>query len=87
MPWHQHFTSKLETGYYARLSVKLALMRVGGKGMKIHLTLIDTKGFIHFLSCDSKPKAIQSLNTLKEGTEVRWTAKNEVFVSQQYQTR
>ena len=52
--------------------------------MKIRMQLIDSKGFIHFATCDSKAKALKSLKTLKEGTEIRWTAPNEVFVSQQY---
>jgi len=52
--------------------------------MKVHMQLIDNKGFVHFLSCKSKRKAIESLSTLKKGTEIRWTKPNEVFVSQQY---
>ena len=52
--------------------------------MKIHMELIDNKGFIHFLTANSKKKAMASLKTLKEGTEIRWTSRNEVFVSQQY---
>ena len=52
--------------------------------MKVHMTLIDSKGFIHFLTTNSKPAAIKSLKTLKEGTEIRCTSPSEVFVSQQY---
>ncbi len=52
--------------------------------MKVHMQLIDTQGFIHFLAAKSKKVAIKSLKTLKEGTEIRWTSPNEVFVSQQY---
>ncbi len=52
--------------------------------MKVHMQLIDNKGFIHFASCNSKKKAIESLKTLKKGTEIHWTSPSEVFVSQQY---
>ena len=52
--------------------------------MKVHMQLIDTGGFIHFLVAKSKKAAIKSLKTLKEGTEIRWTSRNEVIVSQQY---
>ena len=55
--------------------------------MKVHMTLIDNKGFIHFFSAKSKGSAIKSLNTLKEGTEINWTSPNTVFVSQQYLKR
>ena len=55
--------------------------------MKVHMTLIDNRGFIHFLSAKSKGSAIKSLNTLKEGTEINWTSPNTVFVSQQYLKR
>ena len=43
--------------------------------MKVHMQLIDTKGFIHFLSANNKKDAIKSLKTLKEGTEIRWLSK------------
>jgi len=52
--------------------------------MKIHMQLIDRGGFIHFGQADSKAKAVKSLKTLKEGTEIHWTSKNEVIISQQY---
>lgn len=52
--------------------------------MKVHMQFIDNKGFIHFLQADNKAKAVKSLKTLKEGTEIRWTAPNQVIVSQQY---
>ena len=52
--------------------------------MKIHLQFIDNKGFIHFASCNGKRKAIESLKFLKQGTEIRWTGPDTVFVSQQY---
>ncbi len=52
--------------------------------MKVHMQLIDNKGFIHFGTAKSKAVAIKSLKTLKEGTEIRWTSPTEVFVSQQY---
>ena len=52
--------------------------------MKVHMQFIDLKGFIHFATANSKKKAVESLKTLKEGTEIRWTSPNEVFVSQQY---
>lgn len=52
--------------------------------MTVHMQFIDNNGFIHFLAAQNKAAAVKSLKTLKEGTEVRWTSKNEVFVSQQY---
>ena len=52
--------------------------------MKVHMQFIDNKGFIHFLMAGSKKKAVKSLKTLKEGTEIRWTSPNQVIVSQQY---
>jgi len=52
--------------------------------MKIYMQFIDNKGFIHFGVADSKAKAIKSLKTLKEGTEIHWTSPTEVIVSQQY---
>ena len=52
--------------------------------MKIHMQLIDNKGFIHFLSADNKKKAVESLKTLREGTEIRWISRCDVIVSQQY---
>ena len=52
--------------------------------MKVHMQLIDKRGFIHFGTADSKAKAIKSLKTLKEGTQITWTKRDEVFVSQQY---
>lgn len=52
--------------------------------MKVTMQFIDSKGFIHFASCNSKKKAIESLKTLKEGTEIHWTSPNEIIVSQQY---
>ena len=52
--------------------------------MKVRMTLIDNRGFIHFLTADSKVAAVKSLKTLKGGTEIRWTSPSEVFVSQQY---
>ena len=55
--------------------------------MKVYMQFIDHRGFVHFGVADSKAKAIASLKTLKEGTEINWTKKNEVFVSQQYLKR
>lgn len=52
--------------------------------MKISVQIIDTKGFIHFERGKSKSLIKQWLARLKEGTEIRWTGKNSVFVSQQY---
>jgi len=52
--------------------------------MVIHMQFIDTKGFIHFASAKSKAMAVKSLKTLKDGTEVHWTSRSEVIVSQQY---
>ena len=52
--------------------------------MKVNMQFIDQKGFIHFGTYDSKAKAVKSLETLKEGTEIRWTSPSEVIVSQQY---
>lgn len=52
--------------------------------MKVHMQFIDQNGFIHFGTANSKAKAIKSLKTLKEGTEIHWTSRNEVIVSQQY---
>ena len=52
--------------------------------MEIHMQLIDNKGFIHFLTADNKKKAVASLKTLREGTEIRWASPTEVIVSQQY---
>ena len=52
--------------------------------MKIHMQFIDHEGFIHFRSCNGKKKAIKSLKSLKEGTEIHWTSPTEVIVSQQY---
>jgi hypothetical protein len=51
------------------------------------MQFIDTQGMIHFGTADNKAKAVKSLKTLKEGTEIRWLGKNEVFVSQQYLSR
>ena len=52
--------------------------------MKVHMQLIDNKGFIHFLVANSRKRAVESLKTLKEGTEIRWTDRANVIVSQQY---
>ena len=52
--------------------------------MKIHMQFIDGKGFIHFGTCNGKKKALASLKTLKDGTEIRWTSPSQVIVSQQY---
>ena len=52
--------------------------------MKVQMQFIDNKGFIHFGTANSKASAIKSLKTLREGTEIHWTSRNEVFVSQQY---
>ena len=52
--------------------------------MKVYMQFIDRKGFIRFGMAKSKAAAVKSLKTLKEGTEIHWTSKNEVFVSQQY---
>ncbi len=52
--------------------------------MKVHMQFIDNKGFIHFAVANSKKVATESLKTLKEGTEIRWTGRDSVFVSQQY---
>ncbi len=52
--------------------------------MKVHMQLIDRQGFIHFGVAKSKAAAVKSLATLKRGTEITWTDRNHVFVSQQY---
>ena len=52
--------------------------------MKVQIQFIDSKGFIHFATAKSKKAAVKSLKTLQEGTEIRWTGKDSVFVSQQY---
>ena len=52
--------------------------------MKVHMQLIDNKGFIHFATAKSKTVAVKSLKTLKKGTEIHWTSPNKVIVSQQY---
>ena len=52
--------------------------------MQVHMQFIDNRGFIHFATCPSKAKALKSLKTLKEGTEIYWTSPAEVLVSQQY---
>lgn len=52
--------------------------------MKIEMQFIDSKGFIHFATCNDKRKAVESLKALKEGTEIRWTSPSTVIVSQQY---
>ena len=52
--------------------------------MKVSVQIIDTHGFIQFKAGKSVKLVKQWLARLKEGTEIRWTGKNSVFVSQQY---
>ncbi len=52
--------------------------------MKISVQIIDTQGFIHFKHGKSKKLIQQWLARLKDGTEIRWTSNDSVFVSQQY---
>ncbi len=52
--------------------------------MNVSVQIIDTHGFIHFKTGKSVKLVRQWLAQLKEGTEIRWTGNNEVFVSQQY---
>lgn len=52
--------------------------------MKVHMQFIDQGGFIHFGTAKSKAAAVKSLKTLKEGTQITWTSRSEVIVSQQY---
>ncbi len=52
--------------------------------MKIDVQIIDTHGFIHFEQGKSKKLIKRWLALLKEGTEIRWTNHNSVFISQQY---
>ena len=52
--------------------------------MKISITIIDHKGFIHYETGKSKRLVFEFINTLKENSEIRWLNKNRLFISQQY---
>lgn len=52
--------------------------------MKVTMEFIDQKGMWHIARADSKRKAVESLKALHPDTEIHWTKKNHVVVSQQY---
>ena len=52
--------------------------------MKAVMEFIDQKGFWHIKQADSKKKAVESFKALHPETEIHWTKKNHVVVSQQY---
>lgn len=52
--------------------------------MKIDVELIDSKGFWHRKTANSKSLLLKWLESLPEGAETRWKSKKSVFVSLQY---
>lgn len=46
----------------------------GRHKVKVNMQFIDNKGFIHFATAKSKKRAVESLKTLREGTEIRWAS-------------
>lgn len=52
--------------------------------MKVTMEFIDNKGKWHVARANSKKKAVESFKALHPETEIHWTKKDHVVVSQQY---
>jgi len=52
--------------------------------MEIDVELIDSKGFWHKRTIESKSLCLKWVKSLKKGTDIKWKSKSSVFVSQQY---
>ena len=52
--------------------------------MYINVELIDSKGFWHKETFESKSLCLKWLKALKKGTDIKWRSKNSIWVSQQY---